>query len=784
MIKRNKSNSWSVVRAVLAAVVVGCIVLPASAQIPLTADQLRQLQALNPNRDAVTDQPTVDPASVTPIEIAPRAISAGALLDNIEQDIQARQGEETLVEDVEVQSTDTPLRQFGYELFAGSPTTFAPATNIPVPSNYVIGPGDTVLIQLYGQQNITYELVITREGMMLFPQIGPVSVAGLNFDQLRERIDNIVQTQLIGQQAAVTLGALRSIQVFILGEAFRPGAYTVSSLSTMTNALLVSGGITNIGSLRNIQLLRQGTLIAELDLYDLLLRGDTSADVRLLPGDVLFIPPIGATVGVAGEVRRPAIYELKDESSAQELITISGGYLASAFPSASRIERIDDNDERTLIDADLSSETGQQLAVRDGDLIQVFSILDRLENVVLLEGHVSRPGGFAWRPGLRVTDVLPAIEDMQPNPDLDFALIAREQVPMRRIEVIHLNLRQAFANPGSVADLQLQPRDRIIVFGARQTRQEQFADLLGMLRAQGTFEEPSLIVSVTGNVEYPGEYPLVSNMTVESLIRFSGGLQVNSELEYLIIERDDNNIGDKSVLALSLTGNAFEAGADFALVPGDNLVIFNTTASRDSSLTPILANLDRQASNEDPARVVSISGSVRYPGSYPLTSDMSVSQLITAAGGYLQSAEVTEAELTSFKVQGFDGRQIEHYSINLRDSGVNGLDHRLEAFDQLMIRQIPNWSENETVILGGEVRSPGTYTIIKDEGISSLIARAGGLTQYADLDGSIFLREELRINEQRMLDQYVEELKSSMATQQLQNRGETGVSNIRSGPQF
>jgi protein involved in polysaccharide export with SLBB domain len=160
-----------------------------------------------------------------------------------------------------------------------------------VPSTYIIGPGDTVILQLYGQRNLTYDLVVTREGQVMFPEIGPVNVSGLTFDEMRAQLQTIVSNQLIGQNASITMGPLRSIDVFVLGEAWRPGSYTVSSLSTMTNALFVSGGVTDVGSLRAIRLMRAGVQVTELDLYDLLLRGDTSGDARLQPGDVIFVPP-------------------------------------------------------------------------------------------------------------------------------------------------------------------------------------------------------------------------------------------------------------------------------------------------------------------------------------------------------------------------------------------------------------------------------------------------------------------------------------------------------------
>ena len=204
------------------------------------------------------------------------------------------------------------LKPFGYDLFRATPTTFAPATDIPVPTEYVIGPGDTFEVLLIGAGGGRYRLVVGRDGVVDFPELGPIAVAGVRFDAARDLLEQRVAEQMIGMRASISMGALRSIQVFVLGEAESPGSYTVSGLSTITNALLVSGGAKTIGSLRNIQLKRGGQIVGRIDLYDLLLNGDTSADQRLQPGDVIFIPPVGPTVAISGEVRRPAIYEVRE----------------------------------------------------------------------------------------------------------------------------------------------------------------------------------------------------------------------------------------------------------------------------------------------------------------------------------------------------------------------------------------------------------------------------------------------------------------------------------------
>ena len=250
------------------------------------------------------------------------------------------------------------LKPFGYDLFEGVPSTFAPVSDIQVPMDYIVGPGDTLEIQLYGNEPSSYELTVERDGRINFPKLGPIMVSGMTFDAARQTIEQRVAKQLIGSHVSVTMGNLRSIRVFVLGEAEKPGSYTVSGLSTMTNALFVSGGVKKIGSLRNIELKRNGRLITTLDLYDLLLHGDTSGDRLLLPGDVIFIPPIGNIVSVYGAVRRPAIYELKGEKTAEQAIELAGGLLPDADAKLGQLERILPSSLREIANTSILSASG------------------------------------------------------------------------------------------------------------------------------------------------------------------------------------------------------------------------------------------------------------------------------------------------------------------------------------------------------------------------------------------------------------------------------------------
>ena len=253
-----------------------------------------------------------------------------------------------------VESLRDKLQPFGYDLFSGTPSTFAPVTDIPVPVDYVFGPGDNLRVQLFGKESNSYTLTVNRQGNIDFPELGPISVAGLSYQDVRSLLQQTVSERMIGMKAAISMGELRSIRIFVLGEAFQPGTYTVSSLSTVTHALFAAGGLNDIASLRNIQVKRNGKVLNTFDLYDFLLKGDTSNDVRLQAGDVVFIPPFESRVGIGGEIKRPAYYELKNEQSVSDVISLAGGFKPTSVSELVQIERVSNNGSFQLFDLDLT----------------------------------------------------------------------------------------------------------------------------------------------------------------------------------------------------------------------------------------------------------------------------------------------------------------------------------------------------------------------------------------------------------------------------------------------
>jgi protein involved in polysaccharide export with SLBB domain len=682
---------------------------------------------------------------------------------------------EQVLDGRQLSTDDTPLKPFGYDLFAGAPTTFSPVTEIPIPVEYVIGPGDTVQVQLYGKDNQQYELQVDRDGLLQFPGIGPISVTGMRFDELKVELQRRIQQQMIGVQSHISLGELRSMRVFVLGDVNRPGAYMVSALSTMTNALFVSGGVRPIGSLRKVQLKRRGKLVQQLDLYDLLLHGDTSGDARMQPGDVIFVPPVGDTVSVAGEVRRPAIYELKKEHSVKQVLAMAGGMLPTAYQVKSQLERIAASGEKSVIDIQLSSEKDIQQAVENGDVLRVYSVLDKLEDVVFVSGHVQRPGGVQWHKGMRLSDVIPSIKALLPEPNLRMVLIRRERQPDHIIEVLASRLDAVFANPDSAANLALRSRDRVLVFGLSQQAQQQRAQELELLvqelRQQASYERPETIVSINGNVRWPGEYPLAKDLHLRDLLRLAGDMETNSDIHYVLLMRKNAQGSYQAAESFDLNPGQYEQrqGEETTnnplLTPRDEVYVFAQDADRSALLDTVITHIKDEANVGEPAAVIRISGLVKSPGEYPLEEGMAVFDLLRAAGGLTESAYTLEAELSRYSIDEQDGRLIQHIPIQLAAimSGDAGSNIRLQSYDSLTIKRLPNWTEQRIVELTGEVRFPGRYPVKRGETLLQLLDRAGGLTDQAFAEGAVFLRESLRKKEQDQIDAMTMRLESDLA---------------------
>ncbi|AMV71849.1 SLBB domain-containing protein [Desulfuromonas carbonis] len=635
--------------------------------------------------------------------------------------LELRRGFADFVAESKALKVDTNLRQFGYELFAGTPSTFAPVTDVPVPAEYVLGPGDELKVQLFGKTNQQLAMIVDREGVIAFPEIGPLNVAGMSFAQARAYIAEQVKEKTIGVSVSITMGELRSIRVFALGEVSQPGSYLVSGLATLSQALFVSGGVKKIGSLRKIQLKRDGQLVTTIDLYDFLLKGDTSADVRLLPGDVVFVPPVGATVGVAGEVMRPAIYELRTEKSLGDLLTLAGGLRPTAFREKALIERVGENGIRSVQEVALQ-DAGLQTTLRNHDLIKIFSILDYEKNPVFLVGNVKRPSKYAWKEGMRLSSLVSGPDQLMPETYLDYALIEREAADNREPELVRFSLADLL-NGKAEADLLLQPRDKVYIFHRSHFRQ-------------------APMVTISGQVQSPGSYELKRSMRLVDLLLSSGGLRKTADPSEAELYRTDPVSKEVSLSRYSLA--AALAGVNDQnplLQDSDRLVVHSIWETKQRFTVRAL-------------------GEVNNPGSYELAAGMRVADLVFAAGNLTPRAYLKQAEITHFDIVNGEERVTRHESFDLTaalqgDAEANQL---LAPYDVITVRTLSNWRGAESVTLAGEFKFPGTYPIEEGERLSSVIKRAGGFLPEAYLDAAFFTRESIRQDQQQQIDEMVRRL--------------------------
>src|ERR1700733_380529 len=313
---------------------------------------------------------------------------------------------ETEFEQMVADSVGRPLPLFGQSLFVQAPSTFSPVDFMQVPGDYIIGPGDELQIKIWGQVEASLRAIVDRSGQVYIPQVGQISVAGIHYGDLEQHLKSEIAKTFKNFNVTASIGRLRSIQIIVVGNARYPGTYTISSLSTLVNAIFASGGPTPQGSLRHIQVRRGGATITDFDFYDLLIKGDKSKDVRLQPGDVLYIPHVGPLVAIAGSVNTPAIYEMKDDSTLGDLIEVAGDLSTVADASKVTIDRFVDHQARKTLEFPYD-EQSRPLPLKDGDIVRVFSMVPRFEDTVTLRGSVDNPGRYPWKPGTRIRDLIP-----------------------------------------------------------------------------------------------------------------------------------------------------------------------------------------------------------------------------------------------------------------------------------------------------------------------------------------------------------------------------------------
>ena len=507
------------------------------------------------------------------------------------------------------------LKQFGYDFFANPKGSFIPDKMAPVGPDYMVGPGDRLLVSIWGSIEGNHEAVVGRNGEIVLPKVGSISVWGQNFAEAEETIREHIAKYYTGFDLSVTLAGLRSIQIFIVGEVAAPGTYTVSSLSKILTALVEAGGPAKTGSLRNIQLRRAGKLIDTVDFYDFLLNGDTSHDHALQAGDTIFVPVVGPLVGVAGDVRRPAIYELKKGETLQSALTLAGGLNTTAFVGKVQIERVDSHTRRVVLDVDLNEGDALSQPLKDQDLVKVPSISPMPSSYVRLTGYVSRPGQYEFSQGMRVTDLILPYDNLLPMYYPKMAEILRLDPPEYRPSKLTIDLSLALAgNPDN--NIELQEFDELRIF------------------SRDVMEEVPE-VHVSGAVQQPGVYRLFEGMTVRDLIVASGNLREDAYLadaeltQYFELGKETRTERLMVELGKAMQGD-----------PGNNLQL----RSGDHLLVRAIPEFHRKFR-------VQVEGKVLFPGIYTVAKGERLSSVLERAGGFSRGAYLRGAVFTRKSVE-------------------------------------------------------------------------------------------------------------------------------------
>ncbi len=637
---------------------------------------------------------------------------------------------------VQASGHDANLSRFGLEMFRnGTRELDAVPMDLPVGADYVVGPGDGLAIDLWGGFSQRFVRTVDREGRITLPEAGPLLVSGRTLGDVQQAVQKALRSQYQDASADVSLSKLRTVRVYVVGEVVQPGAYDISSLSTPLNALFAAGGVTQRGSLRALKHYRGKQLIEEVDAYDLLLRGVGSDAKRLENGDSLMVPPVGNEVTVSGMVRRPAIYELHEETSLADAIGLAGGILPAAALQHIELQRLQAHEKRTMQTIEISA-GGDRAAIEkelsavkieDGDEIHIFPIAAYNENAIYLQGHVQRPGRYSYREGMKLTDVVGSYGDLLPEPAGHYAEIVRLNAPDFRPSVESFDLTAALANPA--ASPKLQALDTVRIF------------------SRYDFEQAPT-VWVGGEVRAPGKYKTSGEAHLRDAIYLAGGVSPDAALDEAQVFRTQAD-GSLKIVNVNLT-------AALAGNPADNLILL----PRDRLL------IHRSVAKVEPATVY-IKGEVAKPGRYPLTSNMHVEDLIGVAGGLKRSADSSSADLTSYAAGERQGAQTESRKVLLSAalSGDENANAALRDGDVLTIRQNPGWNDvAASATVKGEVQHAGSFGIRPGERLSSLVERAGGLGPQAYPYGAVLMRRDVRDLEMKSRSELVERMKLEQAS--------------------
>ncbi|MBB5057273.1 protein involved in polysaccharide export with SLBB domain [Granulicella aggregans] len=576
-------------------------------------------------------------------------------------------------------STGRMLPLYGSRLFRNAPSTFAPLDRVPVPLDYVIGPGDELLIQVWGQVTLNARYTVDRAGNIYVPQVGTVRVAGLPFAQLQSFLKAQMGRVFRNFDLNVNMGQLRSIQIFVVGQARRPGSYTVSSLSTLVDALFVTGGPTPQGSLRHIQLKRAGDVVVDFDLYDLLQRGDKSKDAPLLPGDVIYIPPVGLQVAIAGSVNAPAIYELKStNSTVAEALALAAGPTSVASETRARLEHVDAHSMRSVTDLTLD-QSGLSTTLRDGDILELAAVTDRFRNGVTLHGNVANPGHYAWKPGMRVGDLIPDRDALITRdywlrrgrlgePVLTYTpYCPRETTPAKTAETSPANTAVSGDCIPIPAAESLSPNDPRQSTGRIAPQSNSSAAASGSTRGTAS--------AAVGRME--GEFQPRNDVTLSA---------PDIDWSYAVVERQDKSTLTTSLIPFNLGRLVLDGDAsqNIELQPSDVVTIFSKA--------------DIRVPQTQQTRFVRLEGEFLSSGVYSVMPGETLQHLVARAGGLTSDAYLYGSEFTRESTRRIQQQRLNEYvdqiSLQAGINAANSAGRNISAVDTAAAAALQGQNQN------------------------------------------------------------------------------------------
>jgi protein involved in polysaccharide export with SLBB domain len=707
--------------------------MPDQQSTPDTTQQQQPSQPSFPSSGNLTTLPNTNPygqANQNGIQTNETDAQRQARLTLEQQQLQASELQQALppeppspFQQMVEATTGEKLEVYGASLFRRVPTTFAPVQNVPVGPGYVLGPGDQINLQLSGQVNRQFVLVIDRDGSVPLPELGAVHVAGLTYGELPGFLNKQLGRIYRNFTLSVSMGALRTIQVFVVGQARRPGSFAVSSLSTLVNALFASGGPLPTGSLRDIQVKRNGETIDHFDMYDLLLHGDKSKDIPLATGDVIFIPFAGPQVAILGSVNHPAIYELKGQTSVQGALEFAGGESALASGADVLLERVYEHANRNVESVNLDESKTEMM--QGGDILSVRAVVDRFRNAVTLRGNVANPGRYSWKPGMRVSDLIPNRESLvtrdywhKRNQLGQFVLDQSEEPEQARLE--HEVQRQVQRQQT------LQP---LLQQGFPQTqtgRQQQ--QLPQQQQQQQLPGAPTQTVPGYGNQPYPATPP---NQTTP------------------LYDDQGNPIPDTGV----------NAAVGTAVQQNDGSLLNDQEYQQQQQQRGVDAVSSTSGGTSAAAALTGGSGRFRAKNDVVLSAP-------DIDWGYAVIERQDDKTLTTSLIP-----------FNLGKIVLNGdasQDMQLLPGDVVTIFskadiRVPTQQQTRYVRLEGEVVSAGLYSVRPGETLRQVVQRAGGLTPDAYLYASEFTRQSTRRLQQQRLNEYADELEAQLTLASMNN---------------